>query len=225
MSRTRVALLSSVLALGVAAAVAPLALAALDFPVPSSYPISWELTFKHGTPKRIVVDVPGSLVPKSYWYMTYTVTNDTKKEQSFFPSFDLLTQDGNVHPADKNVPPRVFDQVKAAERNQFLEDFTKLSGPVRIGEAEAKDGVAIWPETVTPAGHFSVFATGLSGEAVTMKMVDGKYQKVDQAADLKQIKDLIILRKTLQLNYFIRGQESYENPTEVVADGEEWIMR
>ncbi|HEX4125555.1 MAG TPA: hypothetical protein VHY37_12565, partial [Tepidisphaeraceae bacterium] len=33
------------------------------YPVPSPYPIDWELTFTHGSPKRIVVDVPGSAVP------------------------------------------------------------------------------------------------------------------------------------------------------------------
>src|SRR5689334_13292991 len=67
-----------------------------DYPKPSPYPKSWELKFEHGTPKRLVVNVPNSNTPRAFWYMTYSVTNDTDKEQLFLPSFELLTEDGRV---------------------------------------------------------------------------------------------------------------------------------
>src|SRR5687767_4200623 len=53
---------------------------ASSFPKPSPYPISWELDFTHGEPKRVVVTTPGQ-PPKAYWYMTYSVTNNSDQER------------------------------------------------------------------------------------------------------------------------------------------------
>jgi hypothetical protein len=207
--------------------------AAPDFPVPSSYLISWELKFVHGTPARIAVAVPDSAIPKAYWYMTYTVTNEGDKEEKFYPQIDLLTADGKVHDTAAKVPDAVFKAIKESTRNKFLEPYTSIDGPIRLGPAEARDGVAVWEETQPRMEHFSIFVTGLSGEAVIMKMVDGKLTKVDQAADMydKENEDkllkggLTILRKTLQLNFFIRGDDVYPGEDEVNKDTEEWIMR
>jgi hypothetical protein len=213
---------SSILALF---ALATVSQAAPDFPQPSPYPTSWELKFVHGMPKRIVVDTPNSTTPLAYWYVTYTVTNNGDKEQVFLPQFEMLTNEGKIVRSDVNIPKRVFDAVKSAEHNKLLEPITSITGEIRLGEAEARDGVAIWPEPLARMGHFSIFVSGLSGEAVTLKLVDGKYQIVDQADDMKNLKDLVILRKTLQLNFHIRGDEVYPGEDEVNQVKEEWIMR
>jgi hypothetical protein len=212
---------------------APRAQAAPDFPTPSPYPVAWELKFEHGTPHRIAVDVTDSTMPRAYWYMTYTVTNEGDKEQRFYPQIDLLTADGNVLHSDERTPKQVFEEIRLAVHNKFLEPYTSISGPIRLGPAEARDGVAVWPETQPRMEHFSVFITGLSGEAVIMKMIDGKLTKVDQPQDMYSpdkeddlLKNgLTILRKTLQLNFFIRGDEVYPGEDQVNKDGEEWIMR
>src|SRR5207248_1100298 len=60
-----------------------------DYPKPSPYPISWELTFQHDKPKRIVVNVPGRPAPVAYWYLMYSVTNKTDQEQTFLPFFEM----------------------------------------------------------------------------------------------------------------------------------------
>lgn len=198
---------------------------AADFPKPSPYPITWELKFTHGKPKRIVVDVPGSPVPLAYWYMTYTVTNNSDKEQQWLPSFELMTEDGKLVRGNVNIPRKAFDSIKTAERNKYLEPFTTITGSIRLGEAEARDGVAIWPEPSPRMGHFSIFISGLSGEAVMLKNANGKFQKIESAEELRNTKDLIILRKTLQLNFFIRGDEVYPGEDEVNVDSEAWIMR
>ena len=203
---------------------APVARAA-DFPEPSSYPIAWQLDFTHGMPKRIVVAVPTSPIPQAYWYMTYQVTNNTDREEPFLPSFDLLADDGRVVKSNVDIPQSVFDAIKGHERNKYLEPITAIVGTVRIGPAEARDGVAIWPEPLKRMGHFSVFVTGLSGEADIMKMMDGKLQKVTDAGQMKDRKDLIIFRKTLQIDFFIRGDEVYPGEDEVNTSGEKWIMR
>ena len=59
-------------------------------------------------------------------------------------------------------------------------------------------------------GRFSIFVTGLSGENATVKGPDDKD---------------VILRKTLQLNYLIRGDEVYPGEDEVNDDSQEWVMR
>ena len=195
------------------------------FPEPSSYPLSWQLDFTHSLPKRVVVEVPGQNTPVAYWYITYTVTNNSDREQTFLPGFDLLADDGRVIKGNFNIPQETFNSIRARERNKRLEPDTSITGKLRLGPAEARDGVAIWPEPMARMGHFSIFVSGLSGEAVTMKYVDGHYQHVTDAAELKNSKELVVLRKTLQLNFFIRGDEVYPGEDEVNQAAETWIMR
>jgi hypothetical protein len=201
-----------------------------DFPEPSIYPISWELKFEHGKPKRIVVTDPGK-GPSAYWYLTYTVTNETETEQTFLPRFEMMTSDGQIVQSDRGISPRVFEAVKRQEGNKFLEPRTKMMRErLRVGEDQARDGVAIWKEPMSEMGNFNIFVTGLSGEFVTMKMVKGKMTRIDPtkvAQELKGVdeKDVVILRKTLQLNYVIYGDEVYAGLDEVNVKPEQWVMR
>src|SRR5207244_4154959 len=150
---------------------------------------SWELKFEHSKPKRIVVpDANGT--PKTYWYMTYTVTNSTEQEQLFLPAFDLVTEDGRIVRDQINLPRPVFDTIKKLEGAKFLQMPALIGGSLRIGPDQAKDGVAVWPELSAEMGNFNIFVSGLSGETATVKDANDKAQ---------------ILRKTLQLNYLIRG--------------------
>lgn len=190
------------------AALAPVLRA--DFPKPSIYPISWELAFKHATPRRIVVNVPGQGQPQAYWYMTYTVENDGKEERMFLPDFELFLPDGRLIRSDNNISPIVFNAIKAQSNDSLLQSSLKIAGVLRIGEDEAKDGVAIWPEPMPRLEHFSIFVQGLSGEAVT---IQGPHNKP------------IILRKTLELDYIFRGDEFYPDQTKVDPSGEAWVMR
>ncbi len=126
--------------------------------------------------------MPGSATPEAYWYMTYTVTNNGNREQRFYPEIDLVTDDGKVHHADRNIPQRAYDEIRGAERNPRLESFLTLNGPIRLGPAEAREGVAVWPETKLRMDHFQVYVGGLSGEAVTLKKgADGKLVKAATA--------------------------------------------
>ena len=66
-----------------------------------------------------------------------------------------------------------------------------------------------------------------------MKSIDGKFTQIDDPGQMYSKdseedllkKSLTILRKTLQLNYFIRGDEVYPGEDEVNKDSEEWVMR
>jgi hypothetical protein len=142
--------------------------------------------------------------------MTYTVTNNTDKEQLFLPALELLTQDGRIIRNDFKIPRSVFEAIKKREGDRFLQPAALVGGELRLGPDQAKDGVAIWPEPSPEMGHFSIFVSGLSGETATVKGPDGKD---------------IILRKTLQLNYLIRGDDIYPGEDEVNENPSEWVMR
>lgn len=191
--------------------------AAGDYPEPSPYPVAWELKFEHAEPERIVVDVPGQ-GPRAFWYMTYTVTNETDEEQMFLPLFEMVTRDGQVIRSDRNIPPQVFSAVRKREGNRFLEPRTKISGALRLGEDQAREGVAIWREPHAEMGTFIIFVSGLSGEFVELK--DKKGDKVKDKNG-----DPVILRKTLQLNYIIHGDEVYPGEDKINVRPEAWVMR
>jgi hypothetical protein len=203
-----------------------------DFPEPSPYPVSWELKFQHEKPKRIVVTLPGQ-GPRAFWYMPYTVSNPTEEDRPFLPVFEMLTRDGKVLRSDKGVPQRVFEEIKRTEKAKypFLEPYFEISkSPLRVGDDQAKDGVAIWPEPMSEMGNFTIFVSGLSGETATLKMVDGKPVRVKPeniAQELKGVKDedVVILRKTLQLNFVVFGDEIYPGLDEVNVKSEQHVMR
>lgn len=181
-------------------------------PEPSLYPISWELDFKHSAPKRIVVDTT------AYWYMTYTVTNNSGQEQTWRPDFQMMSDDGKIIKSDRGIGINVFDKIKATEGNRLLEPFTKVSGPLRQGEDQARDGVAIWKESNPRMGSFKIFVQGLSGEKVILTDDDGKEMR--DADGLP-----IFLRKTLELDYQVLGDEFHPDQHEVHDLGNKWVMR
>jgi hypothetical protein len=195
------------------------------FPKPSLYPISWQFKFTHSVPKRITVKVPGENEPKAYWYMTFSVTNNSDSEQDFLPTFDLFTKDGKELHAEKKVPLAVYEEIKKRERNRSMEPLERIAGKLRIGEDQMREGVAIWSEPSTRMGTFHIFVSGLSGESVLMK--DGEeiqikdWTKVSEEDRKKQT----ILRKTLDLTFQVSGDEVHpeEHPAHAVT--EEWVMR
>lgn len=195
-----------------------LATARGDYPKPSVYPIAWELKLDHSKPKRIVVDIPTESGARAYWYMTYTVTNNSDAEQTFLPVFELLTRDGRVIRSDNNIPAKVLDAVRQRERNKALESSLQIGGELRVGEDQAKEGVAIWLEPERRMGSFSIFVGGLSGEVVAMKDSKGEPMKDKDGR-------AVILRKTLQLNYQVPGDEVRPGEDPIIDAGQDWVMR
>lgn len=181
-----------------------------EFPKPSPYPTSWELDFEYGKPTRIEVQDAGSNAPRAYWYLPYQVTNNTGNEQPFLPAFELVTEDGRVIRNDINIPRAVFEAIKKREGAQYMEPAALIAGKLRIGPDEAKDGVAIWPEPTPEMGQFSIYVSGLSGEIAIVK---GPTTRP------------VILHKTLQLNYLVRGDEVYPGEDEVNENPKQWVMR
>jgi hypothetical protein len=219
-----VALLAAVPVVGYVYAAAP---EAKPYPTPNIYPLSWSLKFQHSIPQRIVMPAVGQASPKAFWYITYTVTNKTDREQMWLPTFEFMTEEGKVIQSDgKTIPGKVFEAIKEREKKTFLEPANKVSGTLRIGDAEAKESAAIWEEPEAELGHFSIFVSGLSGEVRQFKKVDGNLVELKTGAEFKEAGDnLVILRKTLQLNFLIDGDDVYPGQDVVNEKAEEWVMR
>ena len=129
---------------------------------PSRVPVSWELTFKHGTLERIIVPVNGK--DQTYWFMRYTVINNSGRDILFTPNFEILAETGVAIPAFKIVPAAVFDKIKSLYNNPFLLSPINIDGKLLQGEDNAKDGVAIFPDLDPDSRNFPLFVMGLSGE-------------------------------------------------------------
>lgn len=192
-------------------------IATARYPEPKLVSPSWQLDFSYSTPRRIVVNVPGEPLPKAYWYMTYTATNNTGQERIFLPRFEMLTSDGRVLLADFQIPAAVYDAIARREKNPLMKPALELAGSILEGEDYAKYGVAIWPEPSAEPGTFSIFVQGLSGEAVNLETADG-------SPVLDKEGKPIILRKTKQIDVKVKGDELYAgDPVSVI--GETWVMR
>jgi len=181
-----------------------------DYPRPSPYPVSWELTFDHSLPKRILVQGPGDLNPAAYWYVTYHAANNTDQDKVlFYPNFQMMLEDGQVIRSDIGVAPAVFDAIKQKEHLKYLQSNDVISGDLRQGEDQSKDGVAIWPEPRLRMGTFTIFCSGFWGESAIVKVGD---------------KD-VTLHKTLQLTYHLDSDESHPGGGDLVELDHQYVMR
>ena len=52
---------------------------------------SWQLDFTFHDLQRITLRHPGDAAPTTYWYMLYEVSNNTRRDVEFYPSFEIVT--------------------------------------------------------------------------------------------------------------------------------------
>jgi len=192
------------------------------YPKPSPYPISWDLRFEYQTPKRIVVRTAPGREPEAFWYMTFTVANLSREEHNILPRFEMLANDGQVYRSDDHIPLTVLETIRVKEHNARIEGLNDIAGVLRVGEDQARDGVAIWREPNPKMGRFSIFATGFSGESVILK--DDKGNPVERT-NPEGKKEPLVLWKTLELDYLMPGDEKNPGNDVIELVEQQWIMR
>lgn len=192
------------------------------YPQPSPYPVSWDLRFDYQTPKRVVVRTAPGREPEAFWYMTFTVANLSREEHNFLPRFEMLADDGKVHRSDDNIPLVVLETIRIKEHNARIEGLNDMAGVLRVGEDQAREGVAIWREPNPKMGRFSIFAAGLSGESVILK--DEKGIALERT-NPEGRKVPVVLWKTLQLDYLMPGDEKHPGNDVIELVEQKWIMR
>jgi hypothetical protein len=175
----------------------------------------WTLQFKYEDPAPIVVTTPEGK-RAVYWYVLYTVTNDSQEDRLFVPSFTILTDTVKVFKA--GICPSVFEAIKAQRKVPFLEDPAAVLGKVRVGPDNAKTSVAIFPPLDPKTDKFTIFVGGLSGEYVERPKPGAK---ADTPADERVLR----LYKALALEYDLPGDESWLNLDKPKFTGKKWTWR
>ncbi len=175
---------------------------------PSRVQVSWELTFKHGPLERLIMTVDGK--EQTFWYMRYTVVNNSGRDVLFIPDFEIITDSGVVIDSYKKAPAGVFDKIKALYKNPLVLSPINIDGKLLQGEDNAKDSVAIFPALDAESRNFRVMVMGLSGE--TSEVSNPK------------TKDAVLLHKTLELDYNIPGQAVGIEP-QVKLTATKWVMK
>ena len=180
----------------------------LAYPKPASVPYRWELDFEPGE-LRLWVDTAGESA--AYWYFSYKVTNRTGRDQVWAPSFTVFTDAGEIVKSGRAVPNRVANEIRDLLGNTFLETQNEAIGDIFHGREHAKEGLVIWPAQSTDVNELSLFIAGISGE--TARVIN------------PVTNEQVLLRKTLQRDYLIRGDALARGskPAELIR--QQWILR
>jgi hypothetical protein len=215
------------LVLSLVVSVAVLSPLAVSAPQPKLVSTDWALKFTQHDPQAIRLRVPGEPGPRIFWYMLYTVTNQTSQDRMFVPNFVLYTDTGQILHGAEGISPSVFDAIQARHHNPLLENVSSMTGVLLQGEDNAKDGVAIFQDIDPEARAFDLYVGGLSGEGVTVKLpVKVEVTEADtEGKMLKVVKDTIVLHKTLRLHYRLPDDPSRRTASPAIADGSDYVMR
>jgi hypothetical protein len=205
--------------LGLLSALTP----AFAAPKPSLVARDWELAFEFRDPARISVVLPGDKQPTVFWYMLYTVTNETGREVLFYPQWDLVTDTLRVIHGGDNVSPTVFDAIRQRHQKQypFLVEPLKASGPLLQGTDNARSSVVIFREFDPDAAQFTVFVAGLSGEVSRVANPAFNAKEPESA----QNPQFFTLRKSLAIRYDMPGDLASRKSADPIRAGREWVMR
>lgn len=196
-------------------------------PKPSIVPTSWELDFDYEVPRPITMILTGEKKSRTFWYMIYTITNRSGADRIFVPEFVLYTDTGMVYRAGERIPAEVFLKIQKRHSNPLLKSLAEITGTVLQGEDNARHSVAIWQDFDHKARGFDIFAAGLSGEVVKIKLPKPVVVTIkDRTGKIRKVtKTETILSKTLHLNYSLPGIAAARKNTPPGFRGKRWVMR
>ncbi len=192
-------------------------------PEPSLLARSWELDFAFHDPERILVTLPGDTHPTTFWFMIYTVTNNSGQDQGFYPAFDLVTDTLQVITGGDQVHPAVVEAIRARYKKlyPFFVDPLKVSGTLLQGPDNAKTSAVVFRNFDPAANHFTIYAGGLSGEVQRLQNFMFDSQKPESGENPR----FFVFRKTLGISYDLPGDEKSRPQAKPVRVKREWVMR
>jgi len=200
-----------------AAILATLCVAAPE-PAVVQKPGQWTVQVRYEHPQQLVLPW-GEKGPSRFWYTILTITNRTGQDVEFYPRCELMTDTFQIVPAGTGVPPMVFDRIRQrhASAYPFLEPLDGVENRLLQGEDNAKDIAVIWRDFDPQATGFTVFITGLSNETAAVKH--------PVARDDLGLPVFVFLRKTLAVDYKLRGDSALRSSVEVAYEDQNWVMR
>ncbi len=165
---------------------------AFGAPEPEVIPRRWQLNAEVDDLRVVTVEVP-DLGPQAYYYLTYTVTNNSGEDVQFYPSFTLATDDGKIIKSNRGVPKYAKDELLRQAGRGRIELLSELDaqGLLLQGKENARESIVIWPCLKLTVNEVKVFLGGFSGETRAVTRPDnGETQ---------------ILRKELMLTHEVLG--------------------
>ena len=193
----------------------------LAAPEPAIVPAlgQWTVDTEFTHPEQIVMHRASDKQPVRFWYTIITLTNNADEDVAFFPKCDLMTDTFQITQAGKDVSPIVFEQIKKRHKSRypFLELLSMSSNRILQGEDNTKDIAVIWPDFDVKAKNIRLFIAGLSNETIA---INHPVANDDLGNPLK-----VFLRKTLELNYDLKGDPAIRSGAGLTYKGKRWIMR
>lgn len=188
-------------------------------PKPSQIPLpgTWQLECElHGDPQQINVILPGDSQPTRFWFLLFTVTNNTGQDVDFYPQIDVFTDTMKLYHSDAKSRQVVFEAIrKRYERTiPLLETESHVTSKILQGKDNARDGVAVFEDFDPNARGVQIFVAGLSNETVRV----GNPTLGEDVAE-------VLLRKTLVLYYQVPGDKFNPEDRVMLHRGRDWIMR
>lgn len=158
-----------------------------------------------------MVQVTDAESGQPFWVFSYVVANKTGKPQRFAPRFELVTGEGLIQSAGSEVPPAAQRRLQRAMGKLEAADQFQIMGEVLEGEANAREGFAIFSARSGDIKELTLFIAGLSRAQDTV---------TDPATGTKTV-----LRRTLRREYSIPGMVDPRVQTEAPLVSETWVMR
>ena len=182
-------------------------------------PDQWTVNVEFTHPQQLILgQTPDGQILR-YWYTILTLTNNTGQDVEFYPKCDLMTDSFQIITAGKFVSPLVFKQIKRRHKGlyPFIEPLDKSGNKLLEGEDNTKDIAIIWPDFDAKTKNIKLFITGLSNETA---IVSHPVLKNTSGEPVK-----LFLRKTLEINYSLKGDAALRTNTSFLYKGKRWIMR
>ncbi len=221
-------------------AVAILAPRAAAEPTPSATKVAWELSFQPAQLMKISVDMGSG--PANYWYMVYTVTNNTGQDIDFHPEIVRVSEIENETPADKaaahpetaptikvdpaivGVDARVYSAIsqRHSKTHPFMVTPVKAIDRLLQGKDNARTSVAVFPEMDARVSKFTIYFGGLSGERTSRP--NPKYD-ARKGSDSAENAKLYVLQKTLAIPYTLPGDVRTRGAAIPAVGRMNWVMR
>ncbi len=192
-------------------------------PKPNAVSRTWELDFTFHDPQRITLTLPGDDTTSTYWYVVYTVTNNTGRNVDFYPTFNVTTNRLTVIEAGYDISPFVNDTIRTRHKgvHPFSVDPMKMYGPLLQGEDNARTSIIVFREFDTDIDQFTLYISGLSGEIDRVRN-----PRFDRKAGASPENPMFFhLRKTLEIRYDVPGDDVTRLTAEPIRGKQKWVMR
>ncbi len=183
-------------------------------PEPDPVPRRWQLDFAPGALRMTTMNVEG-VGQRAYFYMTYKVANSTGGDLLLAPALELATEEGEVIRSGRDVPAAVTRRILDDLANPFLQDQNSIVGMILQGEANAREGLAIWPVNDLDVDEITVYAAGFSGETAPVEFKNPSTGEVTK----------VLLRKSLMMRFTSPGELQVGSNEPVEMTEKRWIMR